>query len=197
VAQLLVMKSPRRTLSLLAAAAVVATVGIQHVRAAATVDADYYSALEAFGDVCIKPADHGEILRKVRINGWEKLEGDQIPAVVQGKGAVRWAEVRRGQIAGQPVMLAVSDFSGTSFCRVYFHPVEPAAMQKQLRYVKVLGSPLSLPDFNGPLNYPEGWTAIGWHRSVGDQWRALHYSFDPDGQGPNAAWQAIEITRAT
>lgn len=189
------MKSSRRTLSLVAAAVTVAVVGIQHVRAAATVEAGYHSPLEAFGDVCIQSADHGEILRKVRIKGWEVLRDDQVPAMVRGNGMVRFAEVRRGQIAGQPVVLAVGELSGTSFCRVYFHATDTAAMQKQLRSVKVLGSPLSLPDFNGPMNFPEGWSAVGWHRSIGDQWRAVHYSFDPDGQGPNAAWQAIEITR--
>ena len=189
------MKASRRTLSLAAAANVVAAVGIQQVRAAATVEADYYSPLEAFGDVCIKSADHGEMLRKVRIEGWERLEGDAVPAMVQGNGMVRLAEVRRGQIAGQPVILAVGELSGTSFCHVYFHAVDKAAMEKQLRYVKVLGSPLSLPDFRGPLNFPEGWSAVGWHRVVGQDWRALHYKFDPDGHGPNAAWQSIEITR--
>ncbi|USQ95534.1 hypothetical protein [Caulobacter sp. RL271] len=192
------MKDPRRTLPLLGAAIAVATVSLlqmNHVRAAATVDADYYSALEAFGDVCIKSADPGEMLRKVRIKGWETLEDDTVPAVVRGNGAVRFAEVRRGQIEGRPVILAVGGSSGTSFCRVYFHAIDQAAMETRLRYVKVLGSPLSAPDFRGPLNFPEGWSAVGWHRSVGDQWRALHYSFDPDGQGPNAAWQSIEITR--
>jgi hypothetical protein len=191
------MKNPRRTLSLLAAAAAVAFVGIQQVRAHATVEADYHSALQAFGDVCIQAADHGEMLRKVRIKGWETLEGDQIPAMVQGNGAVRLAEVRRGQVGGQPVILSVGDLGGTSFCHVYFHAVDTAGLQTQLRAVTVLGAPLSQPDFKGPLTFPEGWSAVGWHRSVGDQWRAVHYSFDPDGQGPNAAWQSIEITRKT
>lgn len=188
------MKADRRTLSLLAAAIAVAAVGLQQVRAHTTVEADYYSPLEAFGDVCIKSADHGEMLRKVRIKGWEALAGDQVPAMVR-IDPVPFAEIRRGQIEGQPVILAVGEYTGTSFCRVYFQSVDQAAMEKRLRYVKVLGSPLSLPDFRGPLNFPEGWSAVGWHRVVGQDWRALHYSFDPDGQGPNAAWQAIEITR--
>lgn len=193
------MKTDRRTLSLLGAAIAVAALGalqLNHVRAAATtVEADYYSPLEAFGDVCIKSADHGEMLRKVRIEGWERLQGDAIPTLLRGKELIQYAEVRRGQIEGQPVILAVGDYTGTSYCRVYFQSVDQAAMEKQLRYVKVLGSPLSLPDFRGPLNFPEGWSAVGWHRVVGQDWRALHYSFDPDGHGPNAAWQAIEITR--
>jgi hypothetical protein len=189
------MKNARRTLSLVAAAVTVAAVGIQQVRAAATVEADYYSPLEAFGDVCIKSADHGEMLRKIRIKGWESLSGDAVPAMVRGNDVVRLAEVRRGQIAGQSVILTVGEYTGTSYCEVYFPSTDTAAMQKQLRYVKVLGSPLSLPDFKGPLNFPEGWSAVGWHRVVGQDWRALHYSFDPDGQGPNAAWQSIEITR--
>ena len=188
------MKANRRTLSLLAAAIVVAGVGLQQVRANTTVEADYYSPLEAFGDVCIKSTDHGEMLRKVRIKGWKTLHGEEIPAMVRGNDAIPWTEVRRGQIEGQPVILAVGE-SGTSYCRVYFQSVDQAAMEKRLRYVKVLGSPLSLPDFRGPLNFPAGWSAVGWHRVVGQDWRALHYSFDPDGHGPNAAWQAIEITR--
>ncbi len=180
-------------LGLFAASAVVVADG--HAKTQPATPPDYYSPLEAFGDVCIKSADHGEMLRKVRATGWEALQGAAVPALVQGNGMVQFAEVRRGEIAGQPVMLAVGDLSGTSFCRVYFHAVEPAAMQKQLRYVKVLGSPLRLPDFTGKMNFPEGWSAVGWHRSVGDQWRAVHYEFDADGQGPNAAWQGIEITR--
>lgn len=183
---------------LIAAAAATAFTGVvlvARVQAANTVDAEYYSALEAFGDVCVKPQSHAEILRKVRIKDWTPLEGDAVPAVVRGNGAVQHLEVRRGQIAGEPTILTVGEFSGTSYCRVYFPSVDEHAMEKRLRYVRVLGAPLSLPDFRGPLNFPEGWSAVGWHRSVGEQWRALHYSFDPDGKGPNAAWQSIEITR--
>ena len=189
------MKTDRRTLSLLGAAAALAAVGLQQVRAAATVEAHYGGALGAFSDVCVQSASHGEMLRKVRIKGWETLRDDAIPAMVQGNGAVHLAEVRRGQIAGQPVILAVGELSGTSFCHVYFHSTDTTAMQKQLQGLQVLGSPLNASDFKGPLNSPEGWSAVGWHRSVGQDWRAVHYSFDPDGQGPNAAWQAIEITR--
>ncbi|WP_454718061.1 hypothetical protein [Caulobacter segnis] len=189
------MKPSRRTLSLLAAAVAVAAVGIQQVRAAATVEAHYGSALGAFSDVCVQSANHGEMLRKVRIKGWEVLRDDAIPAMVQGNGMVSLAEVRRGQIAGQPVILAVGELSGTSFCHVYFHSTDTAAMQKRLQGLQVLGSPLNASDFKGPLNFPEGWSAVGWHRTVGQDWRAVHYSFDPDGRGPNAAWQAIEITR--
>lgn len=194
------MKSFRRTFAFLVgllAAPFGLFVWHDHGRAAAPATPDYYSPLEAFGDVCTKSADHGEMLRKVRATGWETLKGGAVPALVRGNDMVQFAEVRRGQIAGQSVMLTVGDLGGTSFCRVYFPAADTAAMQKQLRYVKVLGAPLSLPDFNGPMNFPEGWSAVGWHRSVGDQWRAVHYSFDPDGHGPNAAWQSIEITRQT
>jgi hypothetical protein len=103
--------------------------------------------------------------------------------------------VRRGEIAGRPALVSVADLGGTSECRVYFQAADPAAMIEALRGEVVLGSPLGPPDFDDRLNYPEGWKAIGWHRSVADDWRAVHYSFDPDGQGPNAEWQSIEITR--
>lgn len=189
------MKPSRRTLSLAAAAIALAAIGIQQVRASATVEAHYGSALGAFSDVCVQSASHGEMMRKVRIKGWETLQDDAIPAMVQGNGAVHLAQVRRGQVAGQPVILTVGELSGTSFCHVYFHSTDAAAMQKQLQGLQVLGSPLSQPDFKGQMNFPEGWSAVGWHRSVGQDWRAVHYSFDPDGHGPNAAWQSIEITR--
>jgi len=195
MAQLSVMKLDRRTLSLLATTVTVAAVGLQQVRAHATVEAHYGSALAAFGDVCVQSVSHGDMLRKVRIKGWEPLRGDQIPALVQENGAIQLSEVRRGRIAGQPVILSVGELGGTSFCRVYFRAVDTTSMRTQLAGLQVLGSPLSRPDFDGPLNVPKGWRAVGWHRSVGDQWRAVHYGFDPDGQGPDASWQDIEITR--
>lgn len=188
--------SPRRRVPILLALAALATVAGAATARPALEGPDYYGALEAFGDVCVKSASHAEMLRKVQATGWRALNGEDVTAMVRGNGMVSLEEVRQGEIAAEPVLLAVGDLGGTSYCRVYFHSVDSAAMQKRLRTLKVLGSTLGFPDFDGKLNFPEGWSAVGWHRTVQDQWRALHYSFDADGQGPNAAWQAIEITRA-
>ena len=51
-------------------------------------------------------------------------------------------------------------------------------MIEALRGEVVLGSPLGPPDFDDRLNYPEGWKAIGWHRSVADDWRAASSDAD-------------------
>ncbi|PXA71141.1 hypothetical protein DMC25_26805 [Caulobacter sp. D4A] len=156
---------------------------------------DLRSELATFRDVCIAPASHGDILRKARATGWTALEGQAVPSLLVGNGMVSLQEVREGEIDGRPVLLSVGRLGGGSFCRIYFKPADPAATVARLKAETVLGSPLGAPDFDDKLNYPEGWKAIGWHRSVADDWRALHYSFDPDGQGSNADWQAIEITR--
>ncbi len=187
----------RTLVALLAATAALvggATLAVSAARAPVA-PPDLHSELTAFRDVCIAPASHGEILRKARATGWTALKDDAVPALLLGKGAARLQEVRQGEIAGRPALIYVADLGGTSECRVYFQPADPAATVERLKGEVVLGSPLGAPDFDDTLNYPEGWKAIGWHRSVGDGWRAVHYSFDPDGQGPNAGWQAIEITR--
>jgi len=155
----------------------------------------YADGLKDFQDVCVTPASHAEILRAARATGWEKLADHAVPAVVRAEGA-DLTEVRQGWIGDAPVLIAISGMSGTSFCRIYFRPVAPAAMIQRLGAASVLGAPLGSSDFDGPLNYPSGWKATGWHVSRQSQWRAVHYSYDPDGQGPNAAWQSIEITRA-
>lgn len=156
---------------------------------------DLHSELAAFRDVCVAPASHGEILRKARASGWAALEAEAVPALVRGNGAARLLDVRQGEIAGHPALIAIADLGGTSECRVYFQPTDPAAMVARLKGEVVLGSALGAPDFDDKLNFPEGWEAIGWHRSTPDGWRAVHYSFDADGQGPNAGWQSVEITR--
>lgn len=156
----------------------------------------YVDGFKAFQDVCVTPASHADIRRAARATGWEALKGDDVPAMVSGNGMVALQEVRQGRIGGAPVLIAVGDLGGTSFCRIYFRPVAPATMIQRLDAGAVLGAPLGQPDFDGPLNYPTGWKATGWHLSRQSQWRAVHYSYDPDGQGPNAAWQSIEITRA-
>lgn len=155
----------------------------------------YGGALQAFEDACVRPTGHSQIITKMRGTRWERLEGDAVPALVSGNGAVRYAEVRRGEVAGAPVILAVGEFSGTSFCRVYFRAVDTADMQRRLQALNVLGAPLGQPDFEDKITSPQNWKAIGWHKSAQDQWRALHYSFDATGQGPDADWQSIEITR--
>jgi hypothetical protein len=156
----------------------------------------YTDGLKAFQDVCIAPATHAEILRAARATGWRRLEGDAAPALVRGNGMVDLQDLRQGEVGGSPVLIAVGDLGGASFCRIYFRPVAPAAMIQRLSAGSVLGAPLGQSDFDGPLNDPAGWKATGWHVSRQSQWRAVHYSYDPDGQGPNAAWQSIEITRA-
>jgi hypothetical protein len=156
----------------------------------------YADSLKVFQDVCVTPASHAEILRAARATGWDRLADEAVPAVVRGDGMVSLQDVRQGQVGGTPVLVAVGDLGGTSFCRIYFHPVAPAAMMQRLGAESVLGAPLGPSDFDGPMNFPVGWKATGWHVSRQSQWRAVHYSYDPDGQGPNAAWQSIEITRA-
>jgi hypothetical protein len=156
---------------------------------------DLSSELAAFRDVCVSPASHGEIRRKARATGWEAMAPNDAPPLLAGIGASDIQEIRLGEIAGRPAMLMVSDLAGTSECRIYFQPADPAATIAQLKAEPVLGAPLGEPDFDDMMNYPKGWKAIGWHRSAAKDWRAVHYSFDPDGQGPNAGWQAIEITR--
>jgi len=156
----------------------------------------YADALKAFQDVCVTPASHADILRAARATGWERLDGDAAPAIVRGNGMVKLTEVRQGEVGGAPVLITVGDLDGTSFCQVYFRPAAPKALIERLNARTVLGAPLGQPDFDGPLNFPAGWTATGWHVSRQSQWRAVHYSYDPDVQGVNAAWQSIEITRA-
>jgi hypothetical protein len=156
----------------------------------------YADGLRAFQDVCVTPASHAEIRRAARATGWDVLKGDAVPAMVRGNGMVGLTDVRQGQAGGAPVLIAVGDLGDASFCRIYFRPVAPAAMIQRLSAGMVLGAPLGQSDFDGPLNYPTGWKATGWHVSRQSQWRAVHYSYDLDGQGPNAAWQSIEITRA-
>jgi len=156
----------------------------------------YPNALAAFREVCVAPGSHAEILRLVRASRWDRLKPDAAPQMVRGNGMVELKEVRQGQIAGAPVLIAVGELSGTSFCRIYFKPVAPAAMTRLLEEETVLGAPLGQPDFSGPMAFPEGWTAVGWHARSHSTWRAVHYSYDPDGQGSNAGWQGMEITRA-
>jgi len=156
----------------------------------------YPNALAAFREVCVAPGSHAEILRLVRASRWDRLKDDQTPRMVRGNGMVQLKEVRRGRIAGAPVLIAVGELGGASFCRIYFHPVAPAAMTGLLEKETVLGAPLGQPDFNGPMTFPEGWTAVGWHAGSQASWRSVHYSYDADGQGSNAGWQGIEITRA-
>ena len=184
---------------LVVAAVVVALAGVAAFASSAVrkpvVPPGLSSEMVAFHDICIAPGSHGDILRKARASGWMALEGDAVPLLLRGKDASDLQDVRQGEIAGRPVMISVADIGGTSECRVYFKPAKPAVMVERLKGEVVLGAPLGAPDFDGELNYPEGWKAIGWHRSVADSWRAVHYSFDPDGQGPNADWQSIEITR--
>lgn len=185
----------RRFILPLFSVAVLAGAALVHARENAEPPPVYGSALAAFEDACVRPTSHNVIMRKVRATRWERLAGDSVPAVVSGNGAVRYADVRRGEVAGAPVILAIGEFSGTSFCRVYFRAVDTAEMRGRLRTMNVLGAPLGEPDFDDKLLSPGGWKAIGWHKSVNGQWRALHYSFDATGQGPDAAWQSIEITR--
>jgi hypothetical protein len=185
----------RRVLLPLLGIAVLAGAALVHAGEKAEPPPVYGSQLEAFEDACVRPASHGGIIRTVRATRWERLEGDAVPAVVRGNGAVRYAEVRRGEVAGAPVILAIGEFSGTSFCRVYFRATHTAAIGGRLRKMNVLGAPLGEPDFDDKLVSPANWRAIGWHKSANGQWRALHYSFDATGQGPDAAWQSIEITR--
>lgn len=155
----------------------------------------YADNLQAFRDVCIAPDSHGAIVRAAQASGWKPVKGDAIPAMLVGNGMVDLAEVRQGEIGGQPVLISVGDLSGTSFCRIYFHPAAPQAVVERLKAVAVLGAPLGQPDDAVTMNFPEGWVATGWHLSRQSQWRSVYYGYDPDGQGPNAAWQSIEITR--
>lgn len=155
----------------------------------------YADGLKAFEDVCVTPASHAEILRAARATGWSALEGDAVPAMVRGNGAVDLKQVRQGRVGDAPVLIVVGELGGASFCRIYFRPVAPATMIRRLSNQAVLGGPLGRPDDGGPLNFPEGWTGTGWHVSRQSQWRAVNYSYDPDSQGPNAAWQSVEITR--
>lgn len=170
------------------------TLAISAIRTT-VVPPDLNSELAAFRDVCIAPPSHGAILTKARASGWGVLKGEVVPALLRGNGASRLQEVRQGAIAGRPVLISVADLGGTSECRVYFRTTDPVAMVERLKGEVVLGAPLGAPDFDGELNYPEGWKAIGWHRSVASDWRAVHYSFDSDQKGPNAGWQSIEVTR--
>lgn len=153
------------------------------------------SELAAFRDVCVAPASHLEIRRKARATGWTAMDPKAAPPLLAGIGASDIQEIRTGTIAGRPAMLMVSNLGGTSECRLYLQPADPTATVARLKAEPVLGSPLGEPDFEDMMNYPAGWKAIGWHRSNAGGWRTVHYSFDPDGQGPNAGWQAIEITR--
>lgn len=156
---------------------------------------DLRSELSAFRDVCVAPVSHSAIVRKARASAWTALEGEAVPTLLKGNGAARLLEVRQGEIAGRPALISVSELSGTSGCSVYFQSTDPTTMVERLKREVVLGSPLGAPDFDDKLNYPEGWKAVGWHRSAADAWRAVHYSFDADRQGPNAGWQSIGITR--
>ena len=156
---------------------------------------DLSSELAAFRDVCVTPASHLEIRRKARATGWAAMDPKSAPPLLTGIGASDIQEIRTGAIAGRPAMLMVSDLGGTSQCRLYLQPADPTATVARLKAEPVLGEPLGEPDFDDVMRYPQGWKAIGWHRSNAGGWRAVHYSFDPDGPGPNASWQAIEITR--
>jgi len=196
------MKMLRRRpvqLALIAAATVLTTGAAASFARQAGEDApprQYDDAMAAFREVCIEAPSHQAILTRMRDTHWRSLSDATIPALLQGNGMVNLRDVREGQIAGQPVLLSVGELSGGSFCRIYFKPVAPDTMVRRLTGEPVLGSPLGAPDFKGKLNFPAGWTAIGWHRSAEPEWRALHYSYDAIGLGPNAGWQAIEVTRA-
>jgi hypothetical protein len=155
----------------------------------------YTDGFKAFQDVCVTPASHAEILRAARATGWDRFDSDAIPAVVRGNGMVGLRDVRQGRIAGAPVMIAVGELGGTSFCKIYFRPVATAAMIQRLNAQVVLGAPLGQPDDGGPMTFPKGSASTGWHVSRQSQWRAVYYIYDPSGQGPNADWQSIEITR--
>jgi hypothetical protein len=179
-----------------ALAAAAATAGVIDGRANRQPAIAPTSTLQAFNDVCVAPGSHHDILDKARRLGWRALRGDAVPALLRGNGMVSLQEVRQGEIDGAPVLLSIGELGGTSFCRIYFRPVDTAVLSKRLQAQTVLNAPLGQPDFHGEQTSPEGREAVGWHRSVGAQWRALHYSFDADARGPDAAWQEIEITRA-
>ncbi|PVM93283.1 hypothetical protein [Caulobacter endophyticus] len=156
---------------------------------------DVSSEMAAFRDICITPASHGEIRRKARATGWTVLGRDALPAQLAEDGVLRLQEARQGTIAGRPVLLTVGNLSGTSECKLYIQPADTALTVARLKAEPVLGQPLGAPDFDAALTRPDGWKAIGWHRSTKAGWRAVHYSFDIDGQGPGSDWQSIEITR--
>lgn len=148
----------------------------------------------AFRDVCIEPASHAAMLEGATARGWVTIQPDDVPDLAEWNRNVSVEGVRQRGVMGQTAIMVLSRVGDTSFCRVYFRPARTDLMIETLRSEIVLGSPLGQPDFSGRLNFPENTQAIGWHRSVGEDWRAVHYSFAAVST-PDGAWQQIEITR--
>jgi hypothetical protein len=148
----------------------------------------------AFRQVCIEPLSHAVMLDHATARGWVTLQPDDARDLAEWNRNVSIEGVRQRGVMGQTAIMVLSRAGDTSFCRVYFRPAEPSLIVEALQSEIVLGSPLGRSDFAGRLTFPENTQAIGWHRSVGEDWRAVHYSFaaDPTLAG---AWQQIEITR--
>lgn len=148
----------------------------------------------AFREVCIEPSSHAVMLDDATARGWVTLQPADLPDLAEWNRNTSIEGVRQRGVMGQTAIMVLARAGDTSFCRVYFRPAEPSVMIDALRSAIVLGSPLGQSDWAGRLNFPDNTQAIGWHRSVGKDWRAVHYSFAAV-PGVEGRWQQIEITR--
>ena len=154
--------------------------------------AAFQSAWGVAEQVCAQPTSHSQIASAVHSLDWTLLKPEELPPQVVGNGMVTWSEAATSQ--KRDMTVAVGRLGTTSFCRVYVESGAAGPVQSAMEDASILGGPLGTPDFHQRL---DGADVKGWHRSAGDDWRAVHLSVQHPGGLVDKAPLMIEVTRST
>ena len=147
---------------------------------------------QALERVCARPSSHQNIAKAAHELNWRLLDGGEIPGQVVGNGMVRWSQVVASP--QQDMLIAVGEMNGTSFCRVYIRQAASESLRQELEQAHVLGEALGSPDFR--RSAADG-NVVGWHRTQGPQWRAVHLTVDQArSPGSDRMPVVLEMTRA-
>lgn len=147
---------------------------------------------KALEQVCARPSSHQNIVKAAHDLNWRSLDRGEIPDQVVGNGMVRWSQVVASP--QQDMLIAVGTLNGTSFCRVYIRQAASEPLRQELGQAHVLGAALGSPDFR---HSAADENVVGWHRSQGPQWRAVHLTVDQGlSPGSDRMHVVLEMTRA-